>query len=109
MIEQNPQEEILNIFKEIETNPKATQRTISCNLGISLGKTNYLLKELIKKGLVKVKNFSDNPEKLKRISYFLTKKGLKQKIRLLHLYLQIKEAEYNRIKRECKLLSVHRH
>lgn len=59
MIEQVPKEEILHIIKEIESNPKATQRTISGKLGISLGKTNYLFRELIKKGLIKARNFSN--------------------------------------------------
>ena len=38
--------------KEIEANPVATQRVVSKKLGISLGKTNYILKELIKRGFV---------------------------------------------------------
>jgi predicted transcriptional regulator len=105
MIEQTHKEDILHIFKEIELNPKATQRTISDKLGFSLGKTNYLLKELIKQGLITVKNLSDNPGRLKKISYFLTKKGLEQRMYLLHLYLQIKEAEYYRIKKEWDTLS----
>jgi len=65
-----------------------------------LGKTNYLLKELIKRGQVKVKNFTNNPEKLKKINYFLTEKGLKEKFRLLQHFLQIKESEYNKLKQE---------
>jgi len=82
MSEQSSQEEILRIIKEIESNPQATQRTISSHLDISLGKTNYLIKELIKKGMVEVKNFSDNPNKLQKINYFLTKKGIEHKIHL---------------------------
>lgn len=104
MIEQTPREEILNMFEEIEHNPAATQRAISCKLGMSLGKVNYLLNELLKKGLIKARNFSDNPGKLKRINYCLTKKGLEQKIRLLYFYLKIKEAEYNRIKQRLQEL-----
>jgi len=105
MSEQSSQEEILRIIKEIESNPQATQRTISSHLDISLGKTNYLIKELIKKGMVEVKNFSDNPNKLQKINYFLTKKGIEHKIHLLQVYLQIKEAEYNRIKQEWDKVS----
>ena len=104
MIEQTPKEEILHIIKEIEINPEATQRILSGKLGISLGKTNYLLRELIKKGLIKAKNFTNNPEKLKKIHYLLTEKGLEEKFRLLQHFLQRKEAEYNKLKQESDLL-----
>lgn len=93
-------EENLLIIKEIETEPSATQRHISSKLGISLGKTNYLLKELIKKGLVKVRNFSDNPGKLGKIQYYLSKEGLDHKIELMQYFLKAKEAEYNQLKNE---------
>lgn len=100
MTEQPQKEETLFIFKELEANPNATQRDISSRLNISLGKTNYLLRELILKGFIKVKNFTDNPGKLRKINYFLTEKGLEEKLRLLQHFLQIKEGEYNRLKRE---------
>lgn len=99
MIEQ-AQEESLSIIKEVETNPATTQRTVSKNLGISLGKTNYLLKELIKKGLVKGESFSTHPGRLKKISYLLTPKGVEEKMRLTYHFLKIKEAEYKRLKEE---------
>lgn len=100
MIEQSPKEENLHIFRQLETNPNITQRDISSRLGISLGKTNYLLKELVKKGLIKAKSFSDNPGKIGKIRYMLTEKGIEEKIRLMYLYLKIKEAEYERLKDE---------
>ncbi|MFH1508110.1 MAG: MarR family EPS-associated transcriptional regulator [Candidatus Omnitrophota bacterium] len=97
-------EENLFIIKEIESNPASTQRTLSGKLGISLGKTNYLLKELIKKGLVEVQNFSNNPDKLKKINYILTTKGFEHKIQLMYYFLKIKEIEYNLLKKECEEL-----
>ena len=39
-------EEALSVIKEIEANPAATQQAVSNKLGISPGKTNYILKEL---------------------------------------------------------------
>ena len=100
MSEQVPKEENLLIIKEIETSPGITQRDISQKLGISLGKTNYLFKELVKKGLIKAKNFSYNPGKLKKIHYILTKEGFEEKLRLTQHFLQKKEVEYNRLKQE---------
>jgi len=99
MVEQ-AQEEALSIIKEIETNPAATQRAVSKKLGISLGKTNYLLRELIQKGIIKGESFSANPGKMGKVSYLLTPKGLEEKLRLTYHFLKIKEAEYNDLKKE---------
>jgi len=93
-----PKEEILNLIKEIEGSPDATQRELSIKLNMSLGKTNYLLKELFKKGLIKAKAFSHAPNKMKRMSYFLTQKGLEEKFRLTYYFLKRKEAEFNLMK-----------
>lgn len=100
MVEHPPKEEILSIIKEIESNPAATQRALSEKLGISLGKINYLLNELIKKGFIKIKNFSKNPGKLQKIHYILTKEGFEQKINLTYHFLKKRETEYNNIKKE---------
>ncbi len=94
------QEESLSVIKEIETNPATTQRAVSKKLGISLGKTNYLLKELIAKGLIKGESFSNNPGKVKKISYLLTPKGFDEKMRLVQHFLKKKEIEYKALKNE---------
>ena len=104
MTEQPQKEETFFIIKELETNPSATQRDLSNSLNISLGKTNYLLRELIVKGFIKAKHFTDNPEKLKKVQYLLTEKGMEEKLRLLKHFLQIKEAEYNTLKQEMEYL-----
>ena len=102
MTEQPQKEETLFIFKELEANPNTTQRAISANLNISLGKTNYLLHELVLRGFIKAKNFTGNPGKLRKIRYYLTEKGLKEKFRLLQHFLQIKETEYIKLKQELE-------
>ena len=52
-----PEEEYkaLDILKE---NPHSTQREVASKLGFSLGKTHYVLRALIDKGLIKVTNFT---------------------------------------------------
>ncbi len=105
MSEQGLKEENLYIIKEIESFPYTTQRVLSSKLGISLGKTNYLLKELIKKGLVEAKDFSDNSEKTKKVKYVLTRKGLVSKVRLTRLFLKRKKTEYEAFKKEYKDLA----
>ena len=102
MTEQPQKEETLFIFKELEANPNATQRDISIRLEISLGKTNYMLRELILKGFIKANNFTGKPGKLRKIHYILTEKGLEEKFRLLQHFLQRKEIEYNKLKQEME-------
>ena len=102
MTEQPQTEETLFILKELEANPNTTQRDLSSRLSISLGKTNYLLRELILRGFIKVKNFTGNPGKLRKIHYLLTEKGKEEKLRLLQHFLQSKEGEYNKLKQELE-------
>jgi EPS-associated MarR family transcriptional regulator len=102
MIEQPPKEETLFIIKELEAKPNITQRDLSSRLNISLGKTNYLLRELVLKGFIKVKNFTDNPRKLRKIHYLLTEKGVEEKFHLLQHFLKRKEVEYNKLKQEME-------
>jgi EPS-associated MarR family transcriptional regulator len=97
-------EENLLIINKIESNPVVTQRELSLKLAISLGKINYLLKELIKKGFIRVKNFPGNPGRLNKLHYYLTKKGLDYKIMVTQHFLNEKEVEYKRIKQEWKEL-----
>lgn len=70
-----------------------------------MGKTNYLLKALILRGFVKVKNFSSGGNKLKKVRYILTQKGLHERLRLAYYFLQRKEMEYLAIKKEVKNIS----
>jgi EPS-associated MarR family transcriptional regulator len=86
-------------LKLIEKKPQLTQRQLSEELGVSLGKLNYCLKALKEKGWVKWGNFSKNTDKLQYI-YILTPLGLAQKITLTSQFLKRKEAEYELIKKE---------
>lgn len=97
--------DIFNILRALSSEADLTQRSISAHLGISLGKTNYLLKSLAKKGFLKIKNFTAGDKKLKKAKYFLTGKGLEQKIILTYHFLKEKESEYGSIKTEWEQLS----
>ena len=93
-------EDTLKLIREIESSSTLNQRFLSTKLGMSLGKTNYLIKELIKKGLVKATNFTTGSNKIRKVSYFLTPKGLEAKLKLTYHFLQRKEIEYLKIKKE---------
>ncbi|MBU4487679.1 MAG: MarR family EPS-associated transcriptional regulator [Candidatus Omnitrophica bacterium] len=94
------EEQTLNLIREVEGNPALNQRVLSQKLNVSLGKANYLLRELAKKGTIKIASFSKNPKKAKKMRYILTRKGLRQKVKLTYQFLQVKEAEYKRLKNE---------
>ena len=101
-------EDVFYLLSELSKSPDATQRQLSSKLNISLGKTNYLLRKLIKKGLIKAKNFSHRPGKIKKISYILTPKGFKEKVRLTYYFLKRAEAEYNYLKQEWERLRTYK-
>jgi EPS-associated MarR family transcriptional regulator len=100
----------LAVMRVVADSPTASQRSLALALGISLGKTNFLLRELLKKGLVKAENFRRSDNKLAYL-YLLTPSGVVAKARLTQVYLQRKEAEYERLQQEIALLrsEVHRH
>ena len=91
----------LNILRKIDKNSDITQRKIANELGISLGKLNYLLIELKKKGLVKINNFKKNPKKLNYI-YLLTPRGIAIKTKLTISFMNRKLKEYDELKIELE-------
>jgi len=75
------------------------QRTLAQKLGFSVGKTNYILKALVDKGLIKVERFSQNRNKI-GYCYALTPTGLKERIKLTEKFIQIKQSEYQQLTQE---------
>jgi len=104
MPEQTLKEDILNILRILSANEGLSQRDLSGHLGVSLGKTNYLLKSLVKKGLLKIKSFTSRKQKIKKVKYLLTKQGLEEKVSLTYHFLRKKESEFNNIKKEWEQL-----
>ena len=93
----------LDLLRKLEINPEYTQRELSREMGVSLGKINYCMKKLIEKGWIKLSNFSHNPNKASYI-YLLTPKGIEQKTRLTFAFLKIKMEEYKILKEEISSL-----
>jgi len=92
-------EKKLNILRQLNKNPGASQRDLADKIGISLGKINYLLNELVKKGLIKVDNFSKNKSKINYI-YLLTPKGISTKLSLTIKFMKRKLREYDELKKD---------
>jgi len=90
-----------NVMRKIQEQPKTSQRNLAEQLGFSLGKLNYCLKALQQKGLIKIKNFQKNTNKLNYI-YVLTPKGINEKTKLTINFMKRKIKEYEELKSELK-------
>ncbi len=87
----------LAVLRLLEQRPDMSQRELSEALGLSLGKTHYVLHSLLDRGLVKAGNFRRSGNKL-AYAYVLTPTGLREKLRLTRAFLQRKEAEFEQLR-----------
>ena len=101
-MEKNKDKDFFNILRKIYSKPHYSQRDIASDLGLSLGKINYCLKELKKKGLIKINNFKKNKKKLNYI-YLLTPKGVALKTRTTINFMKLKMKEYDELSKEIKI------
>ena len=83
----------LDALRLLAERPELSQRELSRALGLSLGKTHYVLHALLDRGLVKIENFKRSDRKL-AYAYLLTPKGLRAKMGLTRSFLAQKEAEF---------------
>src|SRR2546423_14194606 len=83
----------LKLMRLLEANPRVSQRDAARKLGISLGKVNYCVQALIRKGWVKASHFKNSNNKAAYV-YLLTPHGLEEKAKLTMRFLQIKLREY---------------
>jgi len=96
------EEDNFNVLRIIQNKPKFSQRKLAEDLGFSLGKLNYCIKALQKKGLVKIENFKKNPNKINYLRYVITPKGISERTRLTINFMQRKIKEYDELKQELK-------
>ena len=89
------------VLRKIDKDPKTSQRKMAEDLGFSLGKLNYCLKALQKKGFIKIENFKKNPKKINYI-YVLTPKGISEKTKLTINFMKRKMSEYDELKKELE-------
>jgi EPS-associated MarR family transcriptional regulator len=75
------------VLHTLQQQPDMDQRQLAELLGVSLGKTNYLLRALVEKGLQKARNFRNSQTKL-AYAYLLTPQGMAQKAALTRTYLE---------------------
>ena len=90
-----------DVLRKIKERPASTQRELASELGFSLGKLNYCLKALKKKGHIKLKNFQNNKNKI-NYAYILTPRGLAIKTKLTVNFMKRKMKEYDELAKELK-------
>ena len=90
-----------NVLRKIKNKPQSTQRELANELGFSLGKLNYCLNALKIKGLIKMRNFGKNPNKINYI-YVLTPRGIAAKTKLTLNFMKQKMKEYDELKKEIQ-------
>lgn len=93
----------LELLRLLEQHPDYSQRQLSVSLGISLGKTHYVLRALLDKGLVKAQNFGRSDRKLGYL-YVLTPKGVRHRLKMTQGFLVRKELEFELLRTEISAL-----
>jgi len=90
----------LRLLKVLDSSEsECTQRELAKTLGISLGKTNYCVRELVKEGFIRIRRFK-NSENKTAYAYALTPRGIEEQFRLLVHFLSRKLREYETLRKE---------
>jgi EPS-associated MarR family transcriptional regulator len=96
--------ELLRALRLLHASPNRTQRELANELGMSLGKANYVLKALLARGFVKVQNFRSSDNK-RSYAYLLTPEGVAAKADLTRRFLARKIDEYDALRVEIERLT----
>ena len=91
------------MLRLLDESPSRSQREVAHELGMSLGKANYVLRALLGKGFVKVQNFRNSQNK-RGYAYLLTPEGVAAKAELTRLFLARKIEEYDALRLEIERL-----
>ena len=88
------------VLRRIQKKPESSQRELAEKLGFSLGKLNYCLNSLQKKGFVKLQNFRKQSNKINYLRYVITAKGISMRSKLTINFMKSKMKEYDELKKE---------
>jgi len=89
------------LMRLLEANPQMSQRDVARALGISIGKVNYSLRALVRRGWIKAANFTNSRNKAAYM-YLLTPSGIDAKASITVRFLQAKMREYEALKAEIE-------
>jgi EPS-associated MarR family transcriptional regulator len=91
------------ILKLLESRPEISQRQLSKELGVSLGKANYCLKAMLDRGWIKARNFKNSQNKI-AYAYLLTPAGVEKRAKMTARFLKRKMQEYEQLKHDIEQL-----
>jgi len=97
--EQTEQKVMVHLLTEIERNPSFTQRSLASELGIALGLINHYLKSCVTKGWVRVSQISP-----RRITYFLTPEGFREKSQMVTACLARSLTFFRDARTQCEVV-----
>ena len=104
-VEDDPARELM-LLSEVQDSPETSQRHLAQQLGVSLGLTNLLLRNLSRKGYVRITQAG-----WRRWLYALTPAGFSRKVQLVVAYIGRFMDQYRMIRRslreELDTLSLH--
>jgi len=95
--EQTEQKVMVHLLSEIERNPSFTQRSLASELNIALGLMNQYLKRCVTKGWIRASQISP-----RRITYFLTPEGFKEKSQMVKDYLARSMTFFRDARAQCE-------
>ena len=90
----------LRVLELVEERDKITQRGVATELEIALGMANALIKRLVLKGYIKVK---DAPSR--RYKYYITPEGFIEKGRLVSRYIANSFKFFGEVRRDYEMLA----
>lgn len=89
----NADRQTLAVLETVEQSSEATQRQIASSTGLSLGLVNAIVKDLAKRGMIKM---SQVPRR--RLLYYLTPQGFAEKTALIFRVLRTVQSDYQQIR-----------
>lgn len=91
-------------LRELEKDSTLSQRDLSKKVGLSVGRVNFIINELLKKGYIKAQRFKNSKNKIGYM-YILTPKGISERIAQTHTFLRRKTLEYEQLHQEIEKLT----
>ena len=93
-----------HLLQILSRESELSQRDMAERIGVSLGKVNFCISELAKRGLIEIIRFKSAKNKMP-YTYMLTPRGIQEKAILTVRFLKQKLVEYEEIKHQIRQLA----
>ena len=91
----------LFMLEALQAEPSLSQRKLARRVGVPLSKAHFILRRLVEKGMVKVRNVSKSEHRLGYL-YVLTPAGIEAKAKLTYGFLQRAAADYQSMRKRVE-------